>query len=441
MRNLKPIKKLLLISLLCMISATTYRTHAQDKPQQYAEKLLDQIVVVVNNDAILLSELERTMDTIKKRIRSQKINPPPEKELRKQVLDHMILEKLQLDQAERNGIVIDDLTLNATLKNIIAAENLSLEQFKKKLEATGIDYVEYREDLRRQIIIDRLNNAVVNSFVVTSEQEIDDYLANAQGQNENIEYLVSHIQVSIPESARPEDIQTAEKEAEDIFKKLQAGGDFAQLAVSYSDARDALDGGDLGWNRLSELPSAFTKTIGTLKPGEYSRPLRSARGFHILLLHDTKGVKRHVIEQVHARHILMKANTLTSDEQVHAKISELRKQLLQGADFAKLAAEFSEDPGSKDKAGDLGWAEPRSFVGQFMQVITTLPVNKLSEPFKTEYGWHIVQVLGRRNYDNTREYQREQARHAIFRRKAAIEQEMWLRRLRSEAYIDYRIDI
>jgi peptidyl-prolyl cis-trans isomerase SurA len=445
MQTLNPSKILSILALCCVIGAATAPAPVQaeqgTQQKKGEEQLLDQIVVIVDQEAILLSELQRTLEVIKNRIRAQKIQPPPENELIKQVLDHMILEKLQLAQAEKNGMVIDDLTLNATLKAIAAKQNLSLEQFKHKLEKDGIDYREYRKDLSNQIVLERLSDAVANSYVSVSEQEIDDFLVNIQDQNENIQYLASHIQVSIPESTRPEDIQAAEKEAEELYQKLQKGEDFAQLAVSHSDARDALEGGNLGWHRLSELPSVFTKPLTALKPGEYSRPIRSPGGFHILKLHETKGVQRHVINQVHARHILMKPNALIGDEQVREKIAGLRNQILGGADFAKLATQLSEDPGTKDKGGDLGWTESTAYVEQFAKVISSLPANKISEPFKTEYGWHIVQVLERRDYDNTAEYQRVQARQAIFRRKAAIEDEMWLRRLRSEAYIDYRMEI
>jgi peptidyl-prolyl cis-trans isomerase SurA len=434
-------KKILPLLALCCVIASAPLQAQKDREQNPNEQLLDQIVVIVNDDVVLLSELNRTLDQVKKSIRSQNIQLPPEKILIKQVLDHMIVEKLQLAHAERSGMVIDDLALNAQVKKMAQKENLSLEQYKNKLEREGVNYVEFREDLRKEIILARFANAVVDNAVVVSDQEIDDYLANMQGQNDNIQYLASHIQVSIPESARPEDIQIAEKEANELYEKLRGGADFAQLAVSHSDARDALKGGDLGWNKLSDLPSVFTKPLSTLKPGEFSRPIRSPRGFHILKLHDTKGVKRHVIKQVHARHILMKPNTLTTDDEVREKLSDLRRQLAKGAKFDKLAAEFSEDPGSKDKGGDLGWAETDAYVPQFAGVLDSLPLNKLSEPFKTEYGWHIAEVLGRRDYDNTGEYQREQAYRIIHARKGAIEEEMWMRRLRSEAYIDYRMTL
>jgi peptidyl-prolyl cis-trans isomerase SurA len=434
--------RFLSILAICCALAAVPAARAQQPGAGKEEQLLDQIVVIVNEDVILLSELRQTLDTVKQNIRSQNIRLPEEEVLIKQVLEHMIVEKLQLAQAERNGMIIDDLALNAALKNIAATQNLSLEQFRQKLEREErVSYLEYREDLRKQIILERYMGAVINNNVVVSDQEVDDYLTNARGQNNDIQYLTSHIQIVIPEAARPEDIQTAEKKAEDIHRKLHAGEDFAQLAVTYSDARDALQGGGLGWSSLSELPGVFTKPLATLKPGEFSRPLRSPRGFHILKLHETKGIKRHVIKQVHTQHILLKPNALAVEQQVRDRIADLRALILEGADFAKLARQFSDDPGSKDKGGDLGWNDPKYFTEQFTRVVNTLPINKISEPFKSEYGWHIVQVLGWRDYDNTVEYQREQARRTISRRKAAIEEEMWLRRLRSEAYIDYRMQI
>jgi peptidyl-prolyl cis-trans isomerase SurA len=440
---------LLTLALCCaIITPAAAQQEKQEKEEQElpteprnGEQLLDKVVVIVNEDVILLSELQHTLETVKKRIHSQNIKMPPEKELINHVLEHMIVEKLQLAQAERNGLVIDDLTLNATLKAIASEQKLSLEQYRQKMEKDGLAWQEYREDLRKQLVLDRYSGAVVNNSVVVSEQEIDDYLAGMQGHNDDIQYRVSHIQISIPEAARPEEIQASEKKAEQVYQRLLKGEDFAQLAITNSDARDALEGGDLGWNRLSELPSIFTKPLATLKPGEFSRPMRSPRGFHILMLHETKGVKRHVIKQVHARHILMKPNALASDDQTHDKIADLRNQIQQGADFSKLAMQFSEDPGSKDKGGDLGWNETSIYAPQFETVVNSLPLNKISEPFKTDYGWHIVQVLGWRDYDDTVEYQREQAHRAIYRRKAAIEEEMWLRRLRSEAYVDYRMQI
>ncbi|HEX7025754.1 MAG TPA: peptidylprolyl isomerase [Gammaproteobacteria bacterium] len=405
----------------------------------HAQQTLDRIVAVVNEGIVLESELQDEYTDLVQYLSANKIEMPPAEVLKKQLLDKLIIEHLQLQEADRYGLEVDDTTLNNALRQIAERNNLSLDEFRRELLKDGKDYLEYREQVRKEITLNQLTQSFVNSRVVVSEAEIDDYLANSQNASGS-EYLVSQIQISLPEAATSEVIQKAQEKANAIFEKLRGGADFAQLAVSESDGRNALEGGDLGWNRLSALPSRFSKEILELKVGEFSRPIRSPRGFHILLLRDTKGIERHLVKQVRARHILIAPNTLLSDEQVRLKLLDLRKQILDGADFAKLAEEHSEDPGSAAKGGELDWAEPRVYVPQFQRVVETLPLNKISEPFRTEHGWHIVEVLGRRDYDATIEYQRWQARQDIHKRKAAVEEELWIRRLRDEAYIEYRLD-
>lgn len=405
----------------------------------YAQQYLDRVAAVVNEGIVLESELEEEYANIVQYLRSNKIEMPPQQILKKQVLDKLIIEHLQLQEAERYGVEVDDTTLNEALRQIASRNNLSLEEFRKLLLNEGKDYLEYREQVRKEITLTQLTQGFVNSRVVVSEAEIDDYLANSQNDNDS-EYLISQIQVSLPEAATSEVIQKAEESANVIFEKLRGGGDFAQLAIAESDGRNALEGGDLGWNRLNALPTRFTKEILELKVGEFSRPIRSPRGFHILLLRDTKGIERHVVKQVNVRHILIKPNTLLTEEQARLKLAGIRRQILEGADFVKLAAEHSDDPGSAAKGGELDWTEPRAYVPQFQRVVETLPLKKISEPFRTEHGWHIVEVLGRRDYDATVEYQRWQARQDIHKRKAAVEEELWIRRLRDEAYVEYRLD-
>jgi peptidyl-prolyl cis-trans isomerase SurA len=403
------------------------------------EQHLDGIVAVVNEGVVLESELNEEYNNIVQYIRANKIEMPPANVLKKQVLDKLIVEHLQLQEAEKYGLQVDDTTLNEALRQIADRNNMSLDEFRKTLLKVGKDYLEYRENVRKEITLNQLTQSVINSRVVVSEAEVDDYLANSQSANDS-EYLISQIQISIPEAATSDVIKKSEERANAIFEKLRSGGDFAQLAIAESDGRNALEGGDLGWNRLNALPTRFAKQILEMKVGDFSRPIRSPRGFHILLLRDTKGIQRHVIKQVKARHILIKPNTLLTDEQARQKLAGIRRQILDGADFAKLAEENSDDPGSAAKGGELDWAEPWAYVAQFQHVVETLPLHKISEPFKTEHGWHIVEVLGRRDYDATVEYQRWQARQDIYKRKAAVEEELWVRRLRDEAYVEYRLD-
>jgi peptidyl-prolyl cis-trans isomerase SurA len=403
------------------------------------EQLLDKVVAVVDEDVVLLSQLQEETADIKQRLRERKIPIPAEDELKKQVLDRLIIQTLQLSEARRRGITVDDLMLNDAVRKIATQKKMTLEQFKRHLESQGDDYRKFREDLRNEMIITRLSQMAVSGRTVVTEQEIDDYLANMHGRNEDLEYLISHIQIAIPEAAGPEQIQTAATEADEIHKKLQAGTDFGQLAIAHSDGRQALEGGDLGWLKLSQMPGDFVKYISSLRINQFSKPFRTPQGFHILLLRDSKGIKRHVVNQVRARHILLKPNMLLTDQEARAKLANIRKQILNGADFGALAKQFSEDPGSAEKMGDLGWAAPNIFAPEFRQALAELQINKISEPFQTTYGWHIVQLLERRNYDHTPEYQREQAYQAIYTRKAVLEEDLWLRRLRSEAFVDYRL--
>lgn len=408
-------------------------------PASYAQQHLDRIVAVVDEGVVLESELEEEYNNIIRYLKANKIEMPAEDVLKNQVLDKLIIEHLQLQEAELYGMQVDDTTLNNALRQIASQSNMSLEEFRQTLLNEGKNYLTYREQLRKEILLEQLTQAVVNSRVVVSEAEVDDYLANAQGAN-NSEYLISQIQISLPEAATSDIIQKAEEKANSIFDKLRDGADFAQLAFAESDGRNALEGGDLGWSRLNALPAQFTRAVLELQIGEFSRPVRSPRGFHIILLRDTKGIQRHVVKQVNTRHILIKPNTMLSEEQARLKLARIRQQILDGGDFAKLAQENSDDPGSASKGGELDWAEPRDYVGQFQRVVETLPLKTISEPFKTEHGWHIAEVMARRDYDATVDYQRWQARQDIRKRKAAVEEELWLRRLRDEAYVEYRLD-
>lgn len=404
------------------------------------ETLLDRIVAVVNTDVVLESELREEYAVVQRFLRARNIEMPPENILKQQVLDKLIIQKLQFQEAEKRGVNVDDTTLNEVLRQTAAQNKMSLEEFRRQLIADGKDYLEAREDIRKEIILSRLTQGMINSRVIISEAEIDDYIANTQVAGDNSEYLVSHIQISLPEAATADVIQKAEAKANSIHERLRNKANFEQLAIAESDGRDALQGGDLGWQKLSELPTVFATALLGLKPGEFTRPIRTPRGFHILILRDTKGIERRTIQQVNARHILITPTTLLTDDKVRAKLIDLRKQILGGADFAKLAKEHSDDPGSAAKGGELGWAEPGIFVPEFQRTLASLPLNRLSEPFKTQFGWHILEVLGKRDYDVTVEHQRHQARQSIYRRKAVIEEELWIRRLRDEAYIEYKLD-
>lgn len=403
-------------------------------------ELIDSIAAIVDESIILTSELETELARVKKRISERNIDKLDEAALKKQVLESLILRQIQIAEAKKRGITVDNITLNETVRNIAAKNKLSLEQFRRQLLADGINYEQYRDELRSDILINRLLQGAVYNRIAISKREVEDFIKTQHSQNNKIQYLLSHIQLSIPEAANNEKVAEVEERAMSIYKRLSNGEDFAKIAITESEGQTALDGGDIGWLRVSELPALFANEVQSLNPDEISKPIRAPRGFHIIKVRDTKGIKRKIVKQVHARHILLQTDTLNTDDKVRKKLLEIRQQIINGDDFAELAKEHSQDPGSGSEGGDMGWNEPDVYVGQFAQVMNTLPKNKISQPFKTQYGWHIAQVLGWRNYDKTNEYEFGEAYRKLHKRKARIEEELWLRRLRDDAYVELRID-
>lgn len=403
-------------------------------------RLIDGIAAVVNDSVILISEFEEELEQARERLSQQDVQAPPDDVLREQVLESLITRELQLQEAEQRGIQIDDISLNNTIRDIASRNADSLAAFRRQLEADGIPYEAFREDIRRQMLLNEVRQQIVSSRVVITEQEVDDHVASQSGADDS-QYRLSHIQIAVEENADREARSQAESKARSIYQRLIDGEAFSKLAVAESDGRNALDGGSLGWRQPGELPREFASEVRNLTVGEVSKPFRTSRGYHILKLHDTKGVERHFVKQVNARHILIATDELIDDEAARLKLADLRQQILDGADFADLAREHSEDPGSASQGGELGWTDPREYVPGFREVIEDLPTGKLSEPFQTTHGWHIVEVLGWREHENTVQEQRYQARQTLYERKARMEEELWLSQLRDEAYVDIRIDL
>ncbi|MFQ5642534.1 MAG: peptidylprolyl isomerase [Thiogranum sp.] len=403
---------------------------------------LNRIVASVNDDVVLESELRKREAMVISQLREQQAQIPDRKALRKQVLDRLILENLQLQMADRNGIRVDDETLNNNLRKMAGQNGMSLSEFREVLEQDGFDYVSFREQFRDQITINRIRQQMVGNRIEVSEQEVDNLLATASSfSNRNREYHLAHILVSIPEAASPEQVQAAKARAEDILARLRDGADFSKTATAESDGQQALEGGDLGWRKSGQLPSFFTDVVSTLKTGEISDPIRSPSGFHIIKLLDTRGgEERHLIKQTRARHILLRPDALTSEQQVQTRIAQLRERIEQGEDFAVLARANSQDPGSGSKGGDLGWVTPGEMVPEFEQAMDELAPGEVSKPIKSRFGWHLIQVLERREQDDTEEHRRNSARESIRQRKTEEELQIWLRRLRDESYVEYHLD-
>ena len=402
---------------------------------------LDRVVAVVNDDVIVMSELQQRVRTVRAQLRAAGTQLPPDDVLRRQVLERLILDRLQVQLAQLNGIRIDDDTLNAALTNIAKQNNLSLGEFRDILERDGYDFLSFREEIRQQILIQQIRQREVEQRVVVSQRDIDNYLATRAKQgNPDQEFRLSHILIAVPEAASTEVIDKARARAERILARLRDGADFAELAVSESDGQQALEGGDLGWRKSVELPSLFADEVRSMKVGEVRGPFRSASGFHIIRLAEERGTGKHVVTQTHARHILMRTSEVLSDADAELRLRQLKERIENGDDFAELARTLSDDRASAINGGDLGWLNPGDVVPVFETVMQELAPGQVSEPFRSQFGWHIVQVLERREYDGSEAVARAQARDQLRARKMAEETENWLRQLRDEAYVEYRLD-
>jgi peptidyl-prolyl cis-trans isomerase SurA len=402
--------------------------------------LLDRVAAIVNDGVVLSSELDAQIDLVSERLRSQKMELPPQNVLRQQVLERLVLQEIQMQRANKDGIKVSDEMLNTALEDIAKRNNLTLSQLPQALAAQGIDYAAYRDDMRREITLSLLRQRDVLQHIVITPREIDQYLdRQAHTPSERNEYNVSHILIAVAQDANQAQLEQASKRATDVYDRAKGGEDFAKLAVAYSNSQTALEGGAIGWRKGSELPTFLADVVAKLKPGEVSEPLRTPTGFHIVRLNAVRGEQQStIVDQVHVRHILMKTNELADDATVRQKLSAIRERIEKGEDFAGIAQITSEDPGSAANGGDMGWTSPDAFVPEFSKVVTGLKEGEISEPFHTQFGWHIAQLLGRRQYDNSDEVKRRQAAEAIRASKADEETELWLRRLRDDAFVEYK---
>lgn len=406
---------------------------------QAAAESLDRILVVVNDGVILQSELDRALEEARTQIQKRGIGTPPEDALRAQVLERLILTRVQTQRAQQAGIRVDDRELNEVLTDIAKQNNMTLAQFAEAVKADGLDYLSVRDQIREEVLIQRLRAKEVESRVSVTDQDVD-LLLTSIGTDENTEYRLSHILVSVPEGASADVRAAARAKAEGLLKRLNDGEDFAQIAIANSDGQQALQGGDLDWRRAGDLPTLFASTAAKLSPGQTSPVLEAGSGFHIIRLVEQRGgEERKTTKETHARHILITTNAVRDDEQARLLARDLYNRLQKGEDFAKLAKEYSDDPGSKNNGGDLGYQPPGVFVPEFQVRLDQLEPGELSPPFRTQFGWHVAGLIDRRTRDTTEESRRARARQAIGNRKAAEEYDIWLRRLRNEAYVEYRM--
>ena len=401
-------------------------------------KLIDRIVAVVENDVVLSSELTRQVFTIKQTLTQSNKILPPDYIIQNQVLERMIIGKLQLQLAKRSGITVDDETLRRSMSELAQRNGMALEEFRKALEKENIPYSSFIDDMRNEILVRRLRTNMVNSRIKVSKRELEHYMATESQYSEKhkTQYRLSHILIATPEAAAPSTIQSAKQTAEETIKKIRATGDFRQLAITLSDGAQALNSGDLGWRKLSQIPTLFVEYLVKMEKGEIQGPIRSPSGFHIIQLDDVQGVSKHIITQTRARHILIKPNELIDDHDAKKRLEKLKFRIENKEPFESLARLHSDDKASALKGGGLGWVEPGALVPPFERAMNQLAVNEISVPVQTQFGWHIVQVLERKKRDNTAEYKKNRAREEIRKRKIEEETELWLRRIRDEAYVE-----
>lgn len=423
-------KKILSNTLGFILFVSSLNVFAEDQ-------LLDRIVAIVDQDVVLESELVRRSNSIISQIKSRNQAVPSIKILRKQVLERLIVESLQTQTAKRVGVRINDRELNATLEKVAAGTKMSVDQLKAKVESDGMTWSLFREDLRNEVMIDRVQRGMVQRRIQVSDKEIENIVSQMDKEGESrTQYNLGHILLALPESATPEELAVKREEARKIIEALRTGSNFEEFAVAFSSGQNSLEGGDLGWRSLAQLPTLFAGTVKNMNTSDVSEPLRSGSGLHILYLKEKKGgFESQVVVQTKVRHILVSPDAITTEEQAKDKVSLARDRILKGEDFTTIALEISDDKSNAAQGGDMGWIDPGTFVPEFTEVMDKLEINVLSEPVKTQYGWHIIEVTGRRDQDQTEDRKRDRAYQILSNRKYEEELQTWISELRDRAHI------
>ena len=418
------------IILICTLS----------QPSFAAMQLLDRVVAVVDQTVISQSELDNRLGKIVARSEAANINLPPMATLREQVLDQLVLETLQINLAVRYGAIATDQEVYSAIQGMLKQRNMSEEQLSIELARDGETVNEFQESIRKQLTMQNISQGAVSNRIKISEQDIDNFLNSADAQFWiSPDYHLGHILISVPSSASNDDIKAAEDKANKIYERASQGANFAELAIAQSNGPSALEGGDLGWKKSSDLPTLFAEIAPTLQPGDVAKPARSQAGFHILKLYKKRGENKQIVTQTKARHILIKTSEIVSKQQAIDKLIDVRKRVLEGEEFAELAKNNSEDIATKLAGGDLGWSNPGMFVPEFEKVMKDLPKGEISQPFLTQFGWHILQVIDRRQEDLTDLVIRNKARTLLINRRFEDEVQVWLQEMKDDAFIQISI--
>lgn len=419
--------------LAAMVGGVMMFSQAQAQPE-----VLDKVAAIVDQGVILESDVNDMMRDIKASALKSGQQLPSDRVLHVQVLDRLITEELEMQTAKRIGLQISDAQLDQTIGNIAKDQKLSVEQLRHKIDSEGGNFESYREHVRTELTLGEVRRIVVSRRIQVSPQEIEAMVKQLDEQGDrNVELHLRHILIDVPQNANAAQLADAKDRAEKVLARLNKGEDFAQLAIVSSSGNHALEGGDLGWMNANEVPTLFADALKDAKKGEIIGPIRSGAGFHIIKVDGIRGQQTVELEEVHARHILVKPSVILSDDKAKAELEQWRSEVLAGkADFAELAKEHSEDPGSASQGGDLGWADPKIYDPTFANTIEHLKKGQISEPFRSSFGWHIVQLIDTRTTDATQQAKKEKAYRVLFNRKFNEEALAWLREIRSQAYID-----
>ena len=429
---------MLLVVLAGLLPGQQGGLHAQSPGDSGA--LLDRIVALVDDGVVLQSELDHQVDMITRQLREQGTRMPPPEVIRQQILENLIVQQVQMQRADRIGIRIGDEQLNAALQQVALRNQISLSRLPAALAADGINYSVFREQLRREMTMEALRQRDVMARIQVSDREIRRWLEQQEAnRGSQVDYDISQILLALPEDPSPQQLSEAQERAAAIYARLQAGEDFAELAVAESSGQQALSGGRLGWRRGAQLPQQFANVIQSLSAGETGVPVRSSSGVHIFRVNETRGGEDRVVElQTKARHILITPNEIVDDETARSRLAAIRERVINGDSFADIAMLESDDPGSATRGGDLGWNPPGTFVPEFDATLDELSPGEISAPFQSRFGWHIIKLDDRQERDTTDEVRRRQAVDAIRASKLEQETELWLRKLRDEAWVEIR---
>ena len=402
-------------------------------------KVLDKIVAIVDDDVVLKSELDQRMDAIVAQLTQSGTQMPPEKILEQQVLERLISERLQLTMGYDSGVRISDEELNQAIARVAASNKISVAQYIEQVTLQGSSISAMRGEIRNELTIMRVQQGKVMRRIRISEQELDNFLKSEEGRFvTSPDVNIGQILLSISSDSNRKSIDQVVGRADLLFNQIEQGADFRAIAIANSADQSALQGGDLGWRKMAQLPGVFIDAVEKLDAGEVSQPIRSAAGYHLIKLYERRGGEEQLVEQHFARHILIKPNQIRDQKTTINQLNELRKRSIAGEDFSILAKEFSEDPGSALSGGELGWSTPGMFVPEFEQTMSTIAVNDISEPFASQFGWHILQVTERRQQDFSSEILRNKAQSMLRQRKYEEELQVWLQEIRDEAFIEIK---